>query len=154
MTSGPGFAEVVVGAGNVRGAQTFHYEIPPDLKGHVHPGQLVLVPFGMRQSHGVVMDVAETAPVEDTRPIFDLIRGSELIDVRHLELARLTAEHYAAPILDAVELVAPPGLARRLQSRYTPTGSEIAPSVKLSRAEARTLDLVQDLGEASEAEIR
>jgi primosomal protein N' (replication factor Y) len=154
VTIGPGFAEVVVGAGNVRGAQTFHYEIPADLKGQVHPGQLVLVPFGTSQSYGVVMDVAETAPVEDTRPIFDIIGGAELIDVRHLELARLTAEHYAAPILAAVELVAPPGLARRLQSSYTPTGTRVDPSVKLSRAEARTLDLVQDLGEASEVEIR
>ncbi len=154
MTGAGRFAEVVVGAGDVRGAQTFHYEIPADLQGRVRPGHLVLVPFGTRQSHAVVMRVSDASPVESTRPIFDIIWDAEVLDAAHRELAEWAARRYAAPILDAVNLAAPPGLARYLRSTYTVADDGGQPQVELARAEARTLELIRQRGEASEAAIR
>ena len=154
MTTAPAFAEVVVGAGDVRGAQTFHYEIPTALRGRVRPGRLVLVPFGTRQSHAIVMRVGDTSPVEATRPILDIIWDAELIDAVHRELVGWTARHYAAPVLDTVNLAAPPGLARHLRSTYAMAQVHAEPQMKLSRAETRALELIRERGEAPEAEIR
>ena len=154
MTGAGKFAEVVVGAGDVRGAQTFHYEIPAQLEGHVRPGQLVLVPFGTRQSHAVVMRVSDASPVEATRPIFDIIWDTEVLDAAHRELAEWTARRYAAPILDTVNLAMPPGLARHLRSTYAVASDESQPQVELAPAETRTLELIRQRGEVSEAEIR
>lgn len=154
MTGAGGFAEVVVGAGDVRGAQTFHYEIPAHLEGRVRPGQLVLVPFGTRQSHAVVMRVSDASPVEATRPIFDVIWDTEVLGATHRELAEWTARRYAAPILDAVNLAMPPGLARHLRSTYAVASNGSQPQVELAPAESRTLELIRQRGEASEAEIR
>lgn len=154
MTAARSFAEVVVAAGDVRGAQTFHYEIPADLEGRVRPGQLVLVPFGARQSHAIVMGVRDVSPVEATRPIFDIIWDAEVLDAVHRELVEWTARRYAAPILTAVNLAAPPGLARHLRSTYVPADDGGQPQVALAPAESRTLELIRQRGEASEAEIR
>jgi len=154
VTGARGFAEVVVGAGDVRGAQTFHYEIPASLEGRVRPGQLVLVPFGTRQSHAVVLRVSDASPVEATRPIFDIIWDTEVLDATHRELVEWTARRYAAPILDVVNLAMPPGLARHLRSTYAVASNGSQPQVELAPAESRTLELIRQRGEASEAEIR
>ncbi|MCY4111600.1 MAG: hypothetical protein OXF96_06630, partial [Chloroflexi bacterium] len=154
MTAARSFAEVIVAAGDVRGAQTFHYEIPAKLEGRVRPGQLVLVPFGTRQSHAVVMRVGDVSPVEATRPIFDIIWDAEVLDAVHRELVEWTARRYAAPILTAFNLAAPPGLARHLRSTYVPADEGGEPQVALAPAESRTLELIRQRGEASEAEIR
>ncbi len=150
----PAFAEVVVGVGDVRGPQTFHYGIPPDLREKVRPGQLVLVPFGTRQSHAVVLRLSDSSPVEQTRPILSVIWEPRLIDGRHLEFARWVSQRYGAPILEAVELVAPPGLTRHLHSAYTPASNGDDAHTDLSPGERRALALVRERGEASESEIR
>ncbi len=148
-----GFAEVVVGVGDVRGPQTFHYEIPPDLRDQIRPGQLVLVPFGARQAHAVVLALANRSPVEETRQILDVIWKPCLIDALHLELARWVSARYGAPILDALELVAPPGLARYLDSSYLPVGSGDERMADLTAGERTALTFVRAQGEASERDI-
>ena len=154
MTAARSFAEVVVAAGDVRGAQTFHYEIPANLEGQVRAGQLVLVPFGTRQSHAIVMGVRDVSPVEATRPIFDIIWDAEVLDAVHRELVEWTARRYAAPILTVVNLAAPPGLAGHLRSTYVPADDCGQSQVALAPAESRTLELIRQRGQASEAEIR
>ena len=100
------FAEVVVDTNIRRGAQTYTYSIPSGLE--VAPGQRVVVPFGSRQLEGVVFRLTDE-PVADVRP---LLRAAEPLLLPHqLELARWIAEHYAAPIKDAVALFLPPTLA-------------------------------------------
>ena len=123
-------------------------------KGGCGRGQLVLVPFGTRQSHAVVMRVSDASPVEANRPIFDIIWDTEVLDAAHRELAEWTARRYAAPILDTVNLALPPGLARHLRSTYVVASDDPQPHVEFAPAESRTLELIRQRGEASEAEIR
>jgi primosomal protein N' (replication factor Y) (superfamily II helicase) len=100
------FAEVVVDTNIRRGAQTYTYSIPKGVQ--VEPGQRVLVPFGSRQVEGVVFRLTDES-VPDVRP---LARAAEPLLLPHqLELAQWVAEHYAAPIKDAVALFLPPSLA-------------------------------------------
>jgi primosomal protein N' (replication factor Y) len=97
---------VVVDTNIKRGAQTYTYEIPSGIE--LEPGQRVVVPFGARQLEGVVFRLTEEA-VPDVRP---LLRIAEPLLLPHqLELARWIAEHYAAPIKDAVALFLPPAAA-------------------------------------------
>ena len=52
---------------------SFHYHLPPDMEGLVHPGHLVEVEFGHRMVQGIVMGLDERAPVPETKPIMALI---------------------------------------------------------------------------------
>lgn len=154
MSDAPSFAEVVVGADDVRGVQTFHYKIPASLRDQVRLGQLVLVPFGTRQSHAIVMALADASPVEVTRPIIDVIPGLDRVGDRHVELARWTAEHYASPVLDAIGLVLPPRLSQYLRSTYVPTANDVDVHADLAPSELRALAMIRDRGEMSDTEIR
>ncbi len=150
----PRFVEVVVGARDLRGAQTFHYSIPESLRGHVQPGRLVLVPFGARQTFAFVLRLTDSTPVPETREVMDVIAGPRLVDPLYLELARWLAEHYAAPFLDAIQLVAPPGLARYLRSAYTPVAGGDESHVDLTARERGVLRRVRELGEVSQADLQ
>ena len=152
-TGGPAYAEVVVAAGNVRGDQTFHYRIPNDFRGDLCPGQMVLVPFGSRQLYGVVVGIAEDSPVDETRDVLELIDKSRVIDSEHLRLARWLAQHYGCPLFTAVELVAPPSLARHLHTVYTATGRGDKTNL-LTGNDRRLLTVLLEDGELSAAEIQ
>jgi len=102
----PGFAEVVVDTNIRRGAQTYTYSIPAGLE--VEPGQRVVVPFGSRQTEGVVFRLTQQG-VPDVKP---LLRAAEPLLLPHqLELAQWISQHYAAPIKEAVDLFLPPAVA-------------------------------------------
>ena len=147
------YAEVVVAAGNVRGDQTFHYRIPDDFREDICPGQMVLVPFGSRQLYGVVVGLAEDSPVDETRDVLDRIGKFRVIDSEHLRLARWLAQHYGCPLFSAVELIAPPNLARHLYTTYTTTG-RVDTANLLTGNDRRLLTVLLEHGELSAPEIQ
>jgi primosomal protein N' (replication factor Y) len=100
----PAYAEVVVDTNVRRGAQTYTYAIPSGVE--LEPGQRVVVPFGNRQMEGVVFRLTDEAVPE----MRTLVRAAEpLLLTYQLELADWIAQHYAAPIRDAIALFLPPG---------------------------------------------
>ena len=149
----PAYAEVIVAAGDVRGDQTFHYRVPERLLGRLHPGQLVMAPFGSRQLPGVVTALAVTSPVEETRELLQLVWEPRLIGPRQLALARWVAARYGAPLRSVLDLVAPPRLAHHLHAAYTAADTD-GPAEDLPRADRRVLELVRERGGLSEAELR
>ncbi len=149
----PAYAEVIVAAGDVRGDQTFHYRVPERLLGRLHPGQLVMAPFGSRQLPGVVTALAVTSPVEETRELLQLVWEPRLIGPRQLALARWVAARYGAPLRSVLDLVAPPRLAHHLHAAYTAADAD-GPAEDLPRAERRVLELVRERGGLSEVELR
>lgn len=149
----PGYAEVIVAAGDVRGDQTFHYRIPRDLRGRLRPGQLVMAPFGARQLAGIVTALAATSPVEETRELLQLVWEPRLIGLRQLALARWAAARYGAPLRAVLDLVAPPRLAHHLHAVYTAPNRNL-PAENLPRGERRILDLLRERGGLSTADLR
>ncbi len=149
----PAYAEIAVAAPPWRGDHTFHYHVPDDLRGRLQPGHLVMVPFGRRLRHGVVVALGDTSPVEETRGVYDLILDPPLLDPRHVGLMRWLAARYGASLNVAFDLVTPPRLERRLYATYTPSRAP-ADDGGLSRGDRRLLDFIRERGEASEAEIR
>jgi primosomal protein N' (replication factor Y) (superfamily II helicase) len=102
----PKFAEVVVDTNIRRGTQTYTYSIPPGME--IVPGQKVLVPFGNRQLEGIVFRLTGES-VPDVRPLLEA--AEPLLLPHQIELAHWIADHYAAPIKDAVALFLPPSSA-------------------------------------------
>jgi len=89
--------------------QTFHYHLPPELLGSVQPGHLVWVPFGKQTLQGVVVGLADAAPVP-TKPIKRLARPQPVLTPAQIELSFWIADYYVAPLSEAVKLFLPPGL--------------------------------------------
>ena len=137
----------------MRGDQTFHYRVPERLLGRLHPGQLVMAPFGSRQLPGVVTALAVTSPVEETRELLQLVWEPRLIGPRQLALARWVAARYGAPLRSVLDLVAPPRLAHHLHAAYTAADAD-GPAEDLPRAERRVLELLRERGGLSEVELR
>ena len=71
MHTGP-YAEVVVNV-EVALSDAYHYHVPPDMRAELRVGHLVEVEFGRRLAQGLVVAFADSAPVEDTKPIIGLI---------------------------------------------------------------------------------
>ncbi len=99
-------------------SRTFHYSLPPELEGIVRPGHLVWAPFGRQTLKAIVIDVAESAPVQ-TRPIDRLARPAPVLNELQLQLAHWMAEQYVAPLSEAVKLFIPPGLMGKNESAPT-----------------------------------
>ncbi|MBC8447187.1 MAG: hypothetical protein H8D78_05510, partial [Chloroflexi bacterium] len=103
---------------------TYHYDVPPHLRGVLRPGHLAWVGFGQRRLQGIVVGLSETAPVAETRPLERLVLDEPVLTDRQLALARWMSAHYLAPLLDCTRLMLPPGLLRAaeplLEARLAP----------------------------------
>ncbi len=120
------FAVVAVNAAVHPGAQagegspfpgpTFHYHIPPPVATQVRPGVLIEVPFGSRQVQGLVIDLADAAPVQDTRPITRLLFEEPVLDANQIALGKWLSEYYLAPLIDCFRVMLPPGMLRQPRS--------------------------------------
>ncbi len=89
--------------------QTFDYHLPPALRGKVHAGHLLWVPFGSQEVQGIVVRTAPSSHVE-TKPVSRLARPQPVLTRAQLELAFWVADHYIAPVSEAVKLFLTPGL--------------------------------------------
>ena len=109
----PGFeGEAEASDDSTASLQTFHYHLPTELLGRVQPGHLVWVPFGRQTLQGVVVGLADSAPVP-TKPIKRLARPQPVLTPAQIALSFWIADYYVAPISEAVKLFLPPGLLRK-----------------------------------------
>lgn len=111
------FVEVAVNVSSVRG--TFHYHLPPALRGHVVPGHLVTAPFGKQRIQGVVISLPHTPAVPYTRPIEGLVDPEPVLTKQQIELAYWLQTQTLAPLIECLNLMLPPGLVQKTDSIYT-----------------------------------
>ena len=111
------FAEVVV---NIETAisDAYHYHIPADLREGLRLGHMVEVEFGRRLVQGIVVGFADTAPVEETKPIIGLVAPDPVLWPWQIELARWLSRRYLAPLNACFRLLLPPGLTRWADAAY------------------------------------
>ena len=108
------YAEVAVLHGSpLQGA--FTYAVPDDLQ--VQRGAAVVVPWRSQWAVGIVLRVVDASEVADPRPITRVLGSEAVLSARELELASWIAEHYLAPISDAVGLFLPPGAPKRPRAK-------------------------------------
>ena len=102
---------------NVRGP--FDYRLPPSMAG-VGVGSILVVPFGRRRVKGVVVDLAESSELPDSRlaePYEALEAG---VPAELVELGRWLADEYCSTPARGLGLTLPPGtgtgsVARRVR---------------------------------------
>jgi primosomal protein N' (replication factor Y) len=90
-----------------------HYHLPEHLEGRVGPGHLVIVPLRGTPTYGVVVELADSTPVENTRPITRAVDSRPVLPPAMLDLARWIAAHYRCTLWQAIAPMLPPGVARR-----------------------------------------
>lgn len=116
------FAEVAVNVAGLRG--TYHYHLPEHLSTEdLDPGHLVTVPLRNRRAQGIVISLAPDAPVEETKPIEDLIDPAPVLTEAQLTLARWLSDSTHSPLVSCLTLMLPPGLSQQADSLYTLEGS-------------------------------
>jgi primosomal protein N' (replication factor Y) len=111
------FAEVVV---NIETAisDAYHYHIPADLREGLRLGHMVEVEFGRRLAQGIVVGFADSAPVEETKPVISLVAPEPVLWPWQIELARWLSRRYLAPLNACFRLLLPPGLTRWADAIY------------------------------------
>src|SRR5271155_2913224 len=96
----------------------FDYRLPEELRGGaVSIGSMLVVPFGRRQVLGVVVGLSDSSDVAEEKLLAPL-RALELgVPVDLVALAEWIAAEYCSTNARALNLVLPPGAARRLSGR-------------------------------------
>lgn len=107
------YVEVAVNSPGGR-SSTFVYS--HDENAPIEIGSLVVVPFGGVEAQGIVLDHVDQPPDVPIRAISRLLDSSPLISRAQIILARWMAEHYCCPLIDALALMLPPGVAQRPQT--------------------------------------
>ena len=147
---------------------TYHYRMPPEMRGEVAVGRQVLVPFGRRQLLGYVVSIGSQPPTAMEASVRDIIQiNSEetYLNEDHLPFYRWLSSYYLAPLGEVIQSVLPRGTSpstrrtaslreagRRALSESTATLEEAAvlsllsshPSLGLSQIRRRLPDLPVD----------
>lgn len=101
--------------------RTFTYEVPDRLIGRVEPGHLVWVTFRGRRLQAVVLRLFDAAPDFKTREILSLVWAQPVLTPAQLALAAWISETYLAPLIEALRLMLPVGLAQRGRNVFVRT---------------------------------
>ncbi len=94
--------------------RAFHYNVPDHLRDRISPGQLVWVPFGSRYLQGVVVNLDDASPVEETRDIDQIVEQEPVLSFAHLELAHWISDTYLAPLHRVLDAMLPPGVTQEV----------------------------------------
>jgi len=127
---------------------TFHYSIPPELRGEVRLGQLVVVPFGTRRLQGVIFGFDDSSPVRETKELYEIADPTPVLSPHHIELASWISRYYLAPLIDAVLLMLPPGVTRKSRTVLS-LNAEMTPPTDLDADQQAVIELLQREGEVT-----
>ncbi|MBX3003409.1 MAG: primosomal protein N' [Anaerolineales bacterium] len=137
----PEYVELAVNVPKVSGV--FHYHVPAELRGRLHPGHLVLAPFGAQVVQGVVLRAVEQPEVTETKAIDSLLDDEPVLTPQQIELARQLSHSTLAPLAACVALMLPPGIGQLADVRYRRTQ---IPAPELSAAQALLLHTLEARG--------
>ncbi|MBM4459751.1 MAG: primosomal protein N' [Chloroflexi bacterium] len=118
--------------------QTFTYAVPPRLAGRLRPGHLAWVPFRGRRLQAVVLRLSDAPPAFDTHEIISLVWAQPLLTPAQLALAHWISEYYLSPLIEALRLMLPVGMAQRGRTVLVRT-AEPAPAADLTPTQAALL---------------
>ena len=106
------YAEIAV---NVPLDRTFHYRIPDGMRGRLHIGARVLIPFGPRSLSGYCVGFSDTSfvPPNRIKPIHRLLDTEPLLDPGMIELTRWIADEYVCGWGEALQAALPAGVRKK-----------------------------------------
>ncbi len=104
--------------------QLFTYRVPDDLQGAVTPGKRVWVPLRGRMAIGMVIQVHDTEPDFECRPIVRVLDAEPVLDEHMIWLVRWMHHYYFCSIGEAVQASLPAGYNFISVGYLQPTGKE------------------------------
>ena len=105
------YANIIIDISHEKLDRTFQYRIPEELKGEIHPGTPVEIPFGRgnRSVNGYVVEVTDRAEFEPSRlkPIRRVLRDGIPIEGQLIALAAWIRENFGGTMNQALKTVIP-----------------------------------------------
>jgi len=106
------YARVQVDTGVFHLDQLYDYQIPEKLTGFVQVGVRVQVPFGNRETEGIVVDrVAAPERAGDLKSITKVLSVVPIATTQSLQFIDLVAQHFACNPWDLIRSAIPPRVA-------------------------------------------
>ncbi|MDP1779252.1 MAG: hypothetical protein Q8K73_03165, partial [Anaerolineales bacterium] len=102
----------------------FDYEVPPELVSQIQAGCLVVAPFGNQTVQGIVIELTDSSPIQNPKPILDLLDPAPVLTPPQLALAILLAESTLNPLASIVSLMLPTGLSQQADVQYSVIGNQ------------------------------
>ncbi|MBM3180590.1 MAG: primosomal protein N' [Chloroflexi bacterium] len=122
----------------------FDYEVPLELVSQIQAGCLVVAPFGNQTVQGIVIELTDSSPIKNPKPILDLLDPAPVLTPPQLALAIRLAETTLNPLAAIVGLMLPTGLSQQADINYELriTGHED----KTSKIATRLIALLHERG--------
>ncbi|MCE9615040.1 MAG: primosomal protein N' [Lentisphaerae bacterium] len=117
--------------------RNFDYAIPPELAATITLGARVLVPFGRRQTTGIVVELVDHSERKDLKSILSMADAHPLLDASMLGLARWIADYYVTPLEQVLRAVLPAPV--RKSGAHAKTQLTVTPARDRAAAGAATL---------------
>lgn len=134
-------------------ALTFHYHIPPELAGQVRPGHLVAVPFRQQQLQAIVVQLSDTSPVEQTRPIAAILDPVPVLTPGQIGLAFWLSRECLAPLTTCFKYFLPPGSGRKSEAVLKPAEAGRPALPPLTAREQALFSYIRQHGSARLADV-
>lgn len=140
------FARLAVNIPAVSGI--FDYIVPPELAPQIAPGCLVTVPFGNQTVQGVVVELTESSPIPNPKPILDLLDPAPVLTPPQIALAMRMAESTLNPLAAIVGMMIPIGLSQQADVLFSISdrSSVISDQLSAPPVQKRLLNLLQERG--------
>lgn len=110
------FARLAVNIPAVSGI--FDYTVPDELAPHIQAGCSVTAPFGNQTVQGIIVELADSSPVQNPKSIIDLLDPAPLLTPPQIALALRLAESTLNPLAAMVGLMIPAGLSQQADVLY------------------------------------
>ena len=99
----------------------FDYAIPPEFALQIKTGCLVVAPFGNQTVQGIVVELTDSSPIQNPKPILDLLDPAPVLTPPQIALAIRLAETTLNPLASIVSLMLPTGLSQQADVQYSLT---------------------------------
>lgn len=110
------FISVAVNIPTISGV--FDYSVPPALERNIHPGALVVVPFGKQVVQGIVVEQVKIPAVEETREITAVLDTLPALTPAQLELGAWISHNTLSPLAACLDAMLPPGISQHADTLY------------------------------------
>jgi primosomal protein N' (replication factor Y) (superfamily II helicase) len=110
------FARLAVNIPAVSGV--FDYTVPDELAPHVQAGCLVTAPFANQTVQGIIIELTDSSPIQNPKPILDLLDPAPLLTPPQIALALHLADSTLNPLAAIVGLMIPTGLSQQADVLY------------------------------------
>lgn len=115
------YADIIVNSDALDIDRTFTYEVPENLKKLVEIGQLVKVPFGIRNNitYGFIINIIEKEQIAGIRikKIKSIFLQDPILTADDFKLIKFLRENYLCKYIDAIRLMIPHGVLRGVKPK-------------------------------------